>query len=131
MKVECNRIVISEDDLGLEIEFNENELVEDPESLDYNNITEVANSIGPYVLIRRSYPEDEFETDYYYIESNRFDNSGELKKFSLILDKRDLKIKWPNNLVEIELKVVEKDIRALKKALEIFTQIDGELKINY
>ena len=66
-----------------------------------------------------------------HIESNRFDNSGELKKFTFTLDKRDLKIKWPNNLVEIELKVVEKDIMSLKKALEIFTQIDGELKIDY
>lgn len=131
MKIECNRIEISEDDLGLEIEFLENEFEEDPESLDYNNITEVINSIGPYLLIQRSYPEDEFEKNYYYIESNRFDESGELKKFTFTLNNRNLNINWLNNLVEIELKVGEKDIMALIKALELFTQIDGKLKINH
>ena len=130
MKIECNRIEVSEDDLGLEIEFLENKYEEDPESLDYNNITEIINSIGPYLLIQRSYPEDEFESDYYYIESNRFDNSGEFKKFTFTLKKRNLKINWGNNIAEIELKVVEKDIEMLIKALQTFTQIDGILIIN-
>ena len=117
--------------MGLEIEFLEKKYEEDPESLDYDNITEVVNSIGPHLLIQRSYPEDEFERDYYYIESNRFDKSGDLKKFTFTLYKRNLKINWGNNLAEIELKVIEKDINALIKALQTFTQIDGKLIIKH
>ena len=82
MKIECNSIEISEDDLGFQIEFVEKKIKEGPESLDYNNINEDVNSIGPYLLIQRSYPEDEFERDYYYIESKY--PSGEVASYEKV-----------------------------------------------
>ena len=129
MKIECKRLSISEEDLGLQIVFYSNEKEEDPESLDYSNITEVVNSIGPYLMIQRSYPEDEFEKDYYYIELTDFDESGDLKEFVFTLTGKKLKIKWEKNSVEIELNIDEKEIEDLIEALNIFTQIDGKFNI--
>ena len=129
MKIECKRLSISEEELGLQIVFYSNEKEEDPESLDYSNITEVVNSIGPYLMIQRSYPEDEFEKDYYYIELTDFDESGDLKEFVFTLTGKKLKIKWEKNSVEIELNIDEKEIEDLIEALNIFTQIDGKFNI--
>ena len=41
-------------------------------------------SSGHYVLLQRTYPEDEFESDYYYIETSVPDKSGELKNLASI-----------------------------------------------
>ena len=129
MKIECKRLSISEDDLGLQIVFYEMEKEEGPESLDYSNITEVVKSIGSYLMIQRSYPEDEFEKDYYYIELTDFDESGDLKEFIFTLIGKKLIIKWEKKLVEIELNIYEKEIEDLVEALKNFTQIDGQFII--
>ena len=129
MKIECKRLSISDDEFGLEITFYEKEKGEDPESLDYDNISEVINSIGPYFLLQRSYPEDEFERDYYYIELSDFDGSGELKEFTITLIRKKLIIEWGRKLAEIELKINDIEIDKLLKALQIFTAIDGNFII--
>jgi len=130
MKIECNRIRISNDDLVLHIEFLEKKHEEDPESLDYNNITEVVNSIGSYLLIQRSYPEDEFEKDYYYVESSFLEESGELRNFVFTLNEKNLRFDWENNEgVEIKLNVDEKELERLIKALRLFTKFDGKFLI--
>ena len=127
MKIECKRLSISEEDLGLQIVFYSNEKEEDPESLDYSNITEVVNSIGPYLMIQRSYPEDEFEKDYYYIELTDFDESGDLKEFVFTLTGKKLKIKWEKNSVEIELNIDEKEIEDLIEALIFLPKLTESL----
>ena len=67
MKFECKQLTLTDDpDFGCTIEFNDtietyNENLTSPEPMDQG---------GKYLLIQRSYPEDELENDWYHIETS-------------------------------------------------------------
>ncbi len=51
------------------------------------SIKEIMNSAEQYLLLQRTYSEDDFEKDFYYYESTEFDKSGDLKNFSIELSR--------------------------------------------
>ena len=47
------------------------------------SVKEIMNSLQPYIMLQRTYGEDDFEEDFYYFETIDFDKSEELKDFTI------------------------------------------------
>ena len=127
MNFKCNRISISDETLGCTITFYEKEK---EEIFEDRSIHEIVNSIGTYLLIQRTYPEDEYENDYYYIEMNDDEKCGELTEFKIELNRDKIKIEWDSEKSIIELNIDKVEYEKLKDALKIITLNKGELIID-
>ena len=66
MKLNCIKISINDDDLGCQVTFSENKRLR--EETANMSVSEIIESIGRYLLLQRSYPEDEFDNNNYYSE---------------------------------------------------------------
>jgi hypothetical protein len=97
MKFVCNDISISDSELGCQILFSDK--VDDG----YQSKSENNDSSENYILLQRTYPEDDFDKDYSYIEFNDFDKSGELKNTKMDLYKNRLVIYYKKENIEILL----------------------------
>ena len=126
VKFKSHRISISDEELGCTITFYEKEKESYTEN---SNVQKTINSIGTYLMLQRTYPEDEFETDYYYIELSDFEKSGELSNFKIELNKNKFGIVWESEKAEIELSISELDFEKLKEALRIITNDIGQLTL--
>ena len=80
MKLDCKEISISDDEFGCTIEFKQEK--EDEFNIE-KSVKEIMNSLQPYIMLQRTYGEDDFEEDFYYFETIDFDKSGELKDFTI------------------------------------------------
>lgn len=126
MNFKCKELTISDEYLGCTITFSDTIKQEFYENHDYDEI----NENEKYLMLQRTYPEDEFENDYYTIELSDFEKSGELKEFKIKLDRNIFKIEWDSKKTEIELDIDNKKYDRLVKALKIVTNNRGQLIIN-
>ena len=104
MKFDCREISISDEAFGCTLilsEKNDNAAEQMKMSID-----QITNSSGQYLLLQRTYPEDDYENDYYYFETNDFDKSGELKSFKIELNKNRFLMQKENDFFEIILKLI-------------------------
>jgi len=76
---------------------------------------------GQYLLLQRTYPEDEFESDYYYIETSTPDKSGELKDFSINLYRAQFLMTYDNEIIEIGINTSDEEFESFKKILRKLT----------
>ena len=104
---------MSDEEFGCTLTFSENR---------NNNVSkigitidEILTSSGNYILLQRTYPEDEFESDYYYIETSNPDKSGELKDFSINLYRTQLLLTYDNEIIEIGINTSDEEFEILKK----------------
>ena len=125
MKFDCKEISICDEEFGCTVTLSEKEDV----GIAQMNMTieELMNSPGQYLLLQRTYPEDEFESDYYYIETSNPDVSGELKDFRIDLYRRKFLMPYDNELFEINVNPNDQEFGNLKKALEKLTYNKGQL----
>jgi hypothetical protein len=126
MIFECKRIEISDEELGCTITFCDSVYEEFDEN---KKIEDLVNSHEKYLLIQRTYGEDEFDRDYHYFETSEGEIGGEMKEFKIELSRNKFTLKLPSNSFEIEIKPSEQEFIKLKKNLNIMTLIQGELKI--
>ena len=79
----AKEISISDEGFGITISICQKE---DKYNLNVDlSFEEIVNSMGKYILLQKTYAEDEFETDYYYFESHDKDNCGELDDYVIVL----------------------------------------------
>ena len=125
MKFDCKEISISDEEFGCTVTLSEKE----DEGIAQMNMTieELMNSSGQYLLLQRTYPEDEFESDYYYIETSNPDKSGELKDFRIDLYRRKFLMTYDNELFEINVNPNDQEFGNLKKALVKIINNKGQL----
>ena len=83
MKLDCIEISINDDDLGCQVTFSENKSL--GEELSNMSVSEIIESIGRYLLIQRSYPEDEFDSNNYYFETHNENLCGDLINYQMKL----------------------------------------------
>jgi hypothetical protein len=128
MKFNCKEISISYEEFGCTLTLSEKE----DEGIAQMNMTieELMNSSGQYLLLQRTYPEDEFESDYYYIETSKSDKSGELKDFSIDLYRTQFLMTYDNELFEISINPHNHEFENLKKILEKLTNNKGQFIIH-
>ena len=124
MKFECNDISISDSEFGCQICFSDE--VDNGNKSQNNN----SDSIGNYILLQRTYPEDDFDEDLSYIEFSVFDKSGALKNYKIDLYKNRLLIYYKNENIEILYDVNEFKYQQIKKVIRDIANQDGELIIH-
>jgi hypothetical protein len=116
MNFECKQLTINDDaDFGCTIEFcdtienyNENQTIE-----------EQLNASGKYLLIQRSYPEDEYEIDWYTIESSETEIDFSQKDNMYVkLSPKEFEIYCAGVTIVIRLNLSDKEYSKLNKILK-------------
>ena len=125
MKFSCKEISIDDEDLGCTISFSEN--VDNDGFEKERTIDEIMDSIGQYITLQRTYPEDEFEKDYYSFESSDFDKSGELVDFKIDLYRTQFVMTFDKELYEIQINVDDQKFENLKVVLTKIANGKGQL----
>ena len=128
MKFDCNELSISDDQLGLTITLSE--MKDDPVAEMSMTDKELMNLPGEYLLIQKTYAEDEFEKDFYSVETSDPEKSGELTSFTINLYRHQFLIAWDDELFEIKMNIDNREFEALKAALKKLTISSGHLVIH-
>lgn len=82
MNFVCKEISINDEEFGCTVTLSEKE----DNGFDYEEtVEEIMNATYQYLMLQKTYGEDEFEEDYYYIESRDGKNTGELQDFDIFL----------------------------------------------
>ena len=128
MKLNCIEISINDDDLGCQVTFSENErLGEETANM---SVSEIIESIGRYLLLQRSYPEDEFDSNNYYFETHNENLCGDLIDFQMKLSRTFFELEIQSEKVEVLINPTEKEFNELKKILSLLTNKNGRLIVN-
>ena len=127
MKFDCKEIDISDDEFGCRITFSDRK---EGDHIDNQSYKEIMESIGDYLTLQRSYPEDEFETDYYIIELSNFDKSGELDDFTINLSRTQFLMNYKEEIIEIQLETNDLIFDKIKEALKKIINERGQININ-
>ena len=127
MKFDCKEISISDETFGCTLTLSE-EKGNSAKQMEMS-IEQIMNSSGQYLLLQRTYPEDDFENDYYYFETSDFDKSGELKEFKIELSRNKFLMRKENDLFEINIQPNDEEYNNLKKTLAKLIKDKGQLMI--
>ena len=125
MKFNCLEISITEEEFGCKISLSDT--IEENDFEKEQSIDEIMDSLGQYIMIQRTYAEDEFEEDYYYFETSDQGKSGELNDFEITLSKNNVFLKIENDTYEIQINATEEEFNELKDALKTITYKKGKL----
>ena len=128
MKFDCKEISISDEEFGCTLTLSEKE--DNGASETGMTIHEIITSTGQYILLQRTYPEYEFESDYYYIETSNPNKSGEFKDFSINLYRTQFLMTYDNEIFEISINASNQEFESLKKILEKLTNKKGQLIVH-
>lgn len=115
MNFECKQLTITDDpDFGCTIEFNDT-----IENYNENmSIEELMNSTGKYLLIQRSYPEDEYETDWYTIETSETKiDFNQKDSMHVKLNRKEFEIYCSGVSISIGLTLTDKEYLKLDMTL--------------
>ena len=127
MKFNCKEISISDEEFGCTVTLSENDEKYGHEK--EQTVEEIMNSLGQYIMLQRTYAEDEFEEDFYYFETSDFDKSGELNDFKITLTETEFILTFENEKYEIQITPDRRVYEELKKALIKVTEQIGKLFI--
>jgi hypothetical protein len=114
MNFHCEELTIEDKQFGCTITFSDSNTSEDQ----FKSVEEIINSEEKYLLIQRNYPEDDFESDFYHIESSEIEgdlNSDE--KITVKMDQEKFEIAWPGAHLEIGLNLTDKEMKELEEIL--------------
>jgi hypothetical protein len=117
MKIDCKRINIEDNEFLVSLSFYEKEEEDTYESAKDITAENVMDFLGVFISINRSYAEDEFDSDYYYLEVSEFEKSTELEDFTIDLFRNKLSLNCNNELFEINFTVNDLLFNDLKNSL--------------
>ena len=116
MNFQCKELSISDYELGFTIIFSDSQSSDDQ----FKTEEEIINSGEKYLLIQRSYPEEEDDIDYYYIETSETDTElSPRDKMIVEISQEKFKINWSGDHLEIGLNLTDKEQQELRKAFEV------------
>lgn len=125
MNLNCIEISISDEELGCQVTFSEKkDLGEETVNM---SVKEIIESIGRYLLLQRSYSEDDFESDYIYYETHDETFAGELVDYEMVLSKTCFELKFQNEKIKVHINPTEKEYSQLQKTLSILANHSGKL----
>ena len=111
MKFKCDKISVDDSELGLTIIFSEKR----KNSFDYED---TVNADSNYILIQLSYPEDEYEKYYSFIEFNDVKKSGNIDKYKFHLSKNEFIVKSKDEEVKCLFNISDEKFNEIKEVLE-------------
>jgi hypothetical protein len=117
MNFKCKQLSITDDfDFGCTIKFSDT-IDEYVENLTVQELIEGHNN-QKYLMIQRSYPEDEFENDWYTIETSENEiNFSQKDKMYVTLDQKKFEIYCAGVTIVIGLKLSDKEHSHLDQTL--------------
>ncbi len=128
MRFDCKKISINDDELGCSLTLSENK--DDGISQIEMTTEEILNSIGQYIMLQRTYPEDQFEEDYFYFESSDFDKSCELNDFVINLSRKVFQLTFEDINIEIKICVDDHIFEKLKQILKKISNEQGTINFH-
>ena len=127
MNFVCKEISINDEEFGCTVTLSEKEC----SGFDYEDtVADIMNATDQYLLLQKTYGEDEFEEDYYYIESRDGKNTGELEDFEIFLTETEFIMTCDNKKYVIQINPNRKIFEELKTVLLKITEHKGKLKIH-
>ena len=129
MKFDCREIAINDEDLGCTVTFSE-EVGKGLSQIDGSIDEIIASTKGQYILLQRTYPEDEIERDHFYVETSNPDKAGELKDFSIELFRSRFLMSYQNEIYDLSIQVSDNEFKNLIKALKIIINKRGQFIIH-
>ena len=116
MNFQCKEFTISDEELGCTIIFSDSIDAVDQ----FKTIDEIMNSEEKYLLIQRTYPEDDYEYNYYHIESSESETElGSEDKMTVRFSRENFEISWSVEQLKIGLDLTHKELNDLKEILEV------------
>lgn len=116
MNFQCEELTISDEELGCTIIFSDSKSSDDQ----FKTIDEIMNSEEKYLLIQKTYPEDDYEYSYYHIESSEYDIEFDPEyKMTIRLSHEIFEINWAGNQLKIGLDLTDKELKELKEIFEV------------
>ena len=128
MKFNSKEIQIENDEFGYTLTFSEDK--NDYECEMNKSTRELMHSTQKYILLQRTYPEDEFEKDYYYFEPSDFDKACELKNFVINLYRTNFELTLNGDSYQVQFREDGHKFEQIKQALEKITNGTGILIIH-
>lgn len=112
----CKELTIDDDgDFGCTIEFSDSI---DDGHLENHNLSDLIIPNYRYFLVQRSYPEDDNEGDFYYVETTESDIELSYKdKLYFELNHEKIKISMAHQVITIGLDLKQEEYKALKKII--------------
>ncbi len=128
MKFDCKEISINDEEFGCTLTYSEKkESVYEEQHVETKDI---ANFHGQYLLLQRTYPEDDFEDDYYTVELSDFDKSYELDSFTMDLYRTKFLMTFNSEFIEINIEVNDIEFENLKRIILQITNSKGEVNFH-
>ena len=88
------------------------------------------NAAGQYLMLQRTYPDDEFEDDYYYIETSDPDRAVELENVTINLYRKQFLMTCGDDLYEINISVDDNTYKNLKLIIVQIVNKQGTVHIH-
>ena len=128
MKFDSRKIQIDNDEFGYTLTFDEDENNSEREM--EKPLKELMHSTQKYILLQRTYPEDDIEKDYYYFEPSEFEKACELKDFVITLYRTKFELLLNENLYQVQFRVDDNKFEKIKEAIEKITNGTGTVIIH-
>lgn len=100
MTFQCKEITTTDNEFVCEITFSDKK---DEGYIEGQTHQKMIDSLGQYVMLQRSYGEDNFDQDYCTVEFSDFEKSGELENFSITISKRQFRMDYNGYVIEVDL----------------------------
>jgi len=100
MNFQCKEITTTNNEFLCEITFSDKK---DEGHIEGQKYEEILDSLGQYVMLQRSYGEDDFDQDYCTVEFSDFEKSGELEGFAIVISKHQFRMDYKGYVVEVDL----------------------------
>lgn len=116
MTFQCEELTISDEEFGCTITFSDSKSADEQ----FKTAEEIMNSGEKYLLIQRTYPEDDDDADNYHIETSETDVDllSDDIEMTVAIDRERFKIEFPGAQLEIGLNLTDKELEKLKEILK-------------
>ncbi len=93
-------------------------------------IEEIISSSDQYVLLQRTYAEDDLDREYFYIETSDFEKAGEYHNISVNLWRTLFVLKYDDEVIEVNFDTDDLEFENLKSILEKIINKNGQLIVH-
>jgi hypothetical protein len=116
MNFQCEELTISDEEFCCTIILSDSKSSDDQ----FKTLEEIMNSEEKYLLIQRTYPEDDYDSDYYHLETSETDTELDSDDIITVKMNQDrLEIDWAGAHLEIGLDLTDKEMRSLEEILQV------------
>ena len=112
---QCIELTIQNEEFGCTVTFSDSKSADDQ----FKTEDEIMNSNDKYLLIQRTYAEDEYDKENYHIESSESNaNFDPRKKIIMSINHKRLEAKWSGEEVLIGLNLKNQELENLLRILD-------------